>query len=138
MIQRQQTLWLLLTTMAAIFSFMFPFVVGDEIQQNSAVRTVVDAGSTFFLLILTGGSLILSTIIIFLFKNRKQQMWLCVLGVLISGLLIILYIMQMNKLIKPVPALTAVLPVIMLIGYFMAFRGIRKDEKLVKSLDKLR
>lgn len=138
MIQRQQTLWLLLTTMAAIFSFMFPFVVGDEIQQNSAVRTVVDAGSTFFLLILTGGSLILSTIIIFLFKNRKQQMWLCVLGVLISGLLIFLYIMQMNKLIKPVPALTAVLPVIMLIGYFMAFRGIRKDEKLVKSLDKLR
>lgn len=138
MIQRQQTLWLLLTTMAAIFSFMFPFVVGDEIQQNSAVRTVVDAGSTFFLLILTGGSLILSTIIIFLFKNRKQQMWLCVLGILISGLLIFLYIMQMNKLIKPVPALTAVLPVIMLIGYFMAFRGIRKDEKLVKSLDKLR
>ncbi|MBL7722873.1 MAG: DUF4293 domain-containing protein [Chitinophagaceae bacterium] len=138
MIQRQQTLWLLLTTMAAIFSFMFPFVVGDEIQQNSSVRTVVDAGSTFFLLILTGGSLILSTIIIFLFKNRKQQMWLCVLGVLISGLLIFLYIMQMNKLIKPVPALTAVLPVIMLIGYFMAFRGIRKDEKLVKSLDKLR
>lgn len=138
MIQRQQTLWLLLTTMAAIFSFMFPFVVGDEIQQNSSVRTVVDAGSTFFLLILTGGSLILSTIIIFLFKNRKQQMWLCVLGILVSGLLIFLYIMQMNKLIKPVPALTAVLPVIMLIGYFMAFRGIRKDEKLVKSLDKLR
>jgi len=138
MIQRQQTLWLLLTTMAAIFSFMFPFVVGDEIQQNSSVRTVVDAGSTFFLLILTGGSLILSTVIIFLFKNRKQQMWLCVLGVLVSGLLIFLYIMQMNKLIKPVPALTAVLPVIMLIGYFMAFRGIRKDEKLVKSLDKLR
>ena len=138
MIQRQQTLWLLLTTMAAIFSFMFPFVVGDEIQQNSAVRTVVDAGSTFFLLILTGGSLILSTIIIFLFKNRKQQMWLCVLGILISGLLIFLYIMQMNKLIKPVPALTAVLPVIMLIGYFMAFRGIRKDEKLVRSVDRLR
>lgn len=138
MIQRQQTLWLLLTTMAAIFSFMFPFVVGDEIQQNSSVRTVVDAGSTFFLLILTGGSLILSTIIIFLFKNRRQQMWLCILGILISGLLIFLYIMQMNKLIKPVPALTAVLPVIMLIGYFMAFRGIRKDERLVKSLDKLR
>jgi hypothetical protein len=24
------------------------------------------------------------------------------------------------------------------VGYFMAFRNIRKDEKLVKSLDKLR
>ncbi|MBK8141743.1 MAG: DUF4293 domain-containing protein [Chitinophagaceae bacterium] len=140
MIQRQQTLWLLLSTAAAIFSFMFPFVVGDEMQQNSPspVRTVIDAGSNFFLLLLTGGSLILSTVIIFLFKNRKQQIWLCLLGILVAGLLIFLYVLEMNKLIKPIPALTSVLPLFILIGYFMAYRNIRKDEKLVKSLDKLR
>ena len=44
----------------------------------------------------------------------------------------------MNRLKEPVLALSAVLPVIMLLSYFMAMRGIRKDEQLVKSLDKLR
>ncbi|HEY6063969.1 MAG TPA: DUF4293 family protein, partial [Chitinophagaceae bacterium] len=67
MIQRQQTLWLLLALVAALLSFMFPFVVGDEMQKNLSSRKVVDAGSNFFLLVLTGASLILSTIIIFLF-----------------------------------------------------------------------
>jgi Domain of unknown function (DUF4293) len=48
------------------------------------------------------------------------------------------YIMQMQKFEKSTLALYCVLPFIVLISYFMAFRGVRKDEKLVKSLDKLR
>jgi 4-amino-4-deoxy-L-arabinose transferase-like glycosyltransferase len=112
--------------------------VGDEMQKNLPVHKVVDAGSNFFLLLLTGASLILSAIIIFLFKNRKQQMQLCLLGILISVLIIVFYIMQVNKLIKPTLALWCVFPFLIAVGYFMAFRNIRKDEKLVKSLDKLR
>lgn len=138
MIQRQQTLWLLLVLVAALLSFMFPFVVGDEMQKNLPVRKVVDAGSNFFLLILTGASIILSTTTVFLFKNRKQQMQLCLLGVLLSALIIFLYILQMNKLIKPTLALSCIFPFAAAVGYFMAFRNIRKDENLVKSLDKLR
>ena len=138
MIQRQQTLWLLLALVAALLSFMFPFVVGEEMQKNLSTRKVVDAGSNFFLLILTGASLILSTIIIFLFKNRKQQMLLCLLGVLLSALIIVVYILQINKLVKPTLALSCIFPFIVVVCYFMAFRNIRKDEKLVKSLDKLR
>jgi len=138
MIQRQQTLWLLLSTITAILTFMFPFVTGKEIVNNMEADKVVDAGSNFYLLILTGSSLILSTVIIFLFKNRKEQMLLCLLGILLTAGIIMLYILQMNKLTKAILALYAVLPFITLVGYFMAFRRIRKDEKLVKSLDKLR
>ena len=65
-------------------------------------------------------------------------MQLCILGILLSLLIIFLYFLQMNKLVKPILALSCIFPVIFLIGYFMAFRNIRKDEKLVKSLDKLR
>ena len=79
MIQRQQTLWLLLATVAALLTFMFPFVVGEEMQKNIPVRRVVDAGSHFILLVLTGASLILSTVIIFLFKDRKLQIKLLAL-----------------------------------------------------------
>jgi hypothetical protein len=138
MIQRQQTLWLLLATVAAILSYMFPFVVGDEMQKNLPVRTSVTAGDNFFLLILTGASVILSTVIIFLFKNRKQQLQLCLVGILLSAMIVVLYILKMNKLVKPTLALSCILPFAVIVGYFMAFRNIRKDEKLIKTLDKLR
>jgi hypothetical protein len=32
----------------------------------------------------------------------------------------------------------AILPILMVILLFLAYRGIRKDEKLIKSLDRLR
>jgi len=138
MIQRQQTLWLLLATVAALLTFMFPFVVGDEMQKNLPIRRVVDAGSHFILLIVTGASLVLSTVAIFMFKDRKMQMRLCLLGLLLSILIIVFYISEMKKLAHPTIAITAVLPFFISIGYFMAWRNIRKDEKLIRTLDKLR
>ena len=56
----------------------------------------------------------------------------------IAVVIIMLYVIQMNKLTHSTIALFAVLPFAILAGYFLAFRNIRKDEKLVKSLDKLR
>ena len=140
MIQRQQTLWLLLATAAAILSFMFPFVTGIELVDKTAMEKPAEivAGSNFFVLLLTIASAAISTITIFLFKNRKQQLWLCLLGIVIAVGIITLYIIQMNKLTHSTIALFAVLPFTILAGYFLAFRNIRKDERLIKSLDKLR
>lgn len=138
MIQRRQTLWLLLATIAAVLSFLFPFVTGKEAIKNMQADKVIDAASDFFLLILTGGSIILSTVTIFLFKDRKMQIRLCLLGLLVSVVIIVRYIMLMNKLTNTTLALYAILPFVFLASYFLAFRDIRKDEKLVKSLDKLR
>jgi len=138
MIQRRQTLWLLLATIAAVLSFMFPFVTGKEAIKNMQADKVIDAASDFFLLILTGGAIILSTVTIFLFKDRKMQIRLCLLGLLLSVVIIVRYIMLMNKLTNTTLALYAILPFVFLASYFFAFRDIRKDEKLVKSLDKLR
>ena len=138
MIQRRQTLWLLLATITAVLSFMFPFVTGKEAIKNMQADKVIDAASDFFLLVLTGGSIILSTVTIFLFKDRKMQIRLCLLGLLLSVVIIVRYIMLMNKLTNTTLALYAILPFIFLASYFLAFRDIRKEEKLVKSLDKLR
>lgn len=138
MIQRQQTLWLLLSSISALLGFFFPFAVGLENPSGVLVPLKLTAADKFLLLILNGGSLVLSTVIIFLFKNRKQQMMLCLAGLLISILLLIVYITQTNKLIKPTLALWCIFPFAIIAGYFMAFRNIRKDEKLIKTLDKLR
>lgn len=138
MIQRQQTLWLLLATAAALLSFMFPFVIGKGIGKGIEVDKMVKADSNFILLILTGASLILSGATIFLYKDRPLQIKLCLVGFLLSAGIIVLYILEMNKLTRSTLALFAILPFLITIGYYMAFRNIRKDEKLVKSLDKLR
>lgn len=138
MIQRQQTLWLLLATLAALLSFMFPFVTGKGLEKGVEVDKTIKAGSDFLLLIFSGASLILSAAIIFLYKDRKLQLKLCLLGLLLSVVIVILFIGQMNKLSKSTLALFCVLPFLAIAGYFMAFRLIRKDEKLVKSLEKLR
>jgi hypothetical protein len=65
-------------------------------------------------------------------------MQLCLVGILLSAMIVVLYILKMNKLVKPTLALSCILPCAVIVGYFMAFRNIRKDEKLIKTLDKLR
>jgi hypothetical protein len=65
-------------------------------------------------------------------------MRLCLLGLLLSALIIFLFISQVGKMTKSTLALSCVLPFAVAAGYFLAFRNIRMDEKLVKSLDKLR
>lgn len=139
MIQRQQTLWLLLATVCAILSFQFDFAVGKEAAESNMLRDLhLDAASNLFLLLTTGASVILSFIAIFLFKDRKTQSLLCFFGILLSTGILALYIKKYTSLVDSTLALWSILPVVTLISYFMAFRGIRKDEKLVKSLDKLR
>jgi len=138
MIQRKQTIWLIICTIAALLSFTFPFVTGKILVKGIPADVAFKAGDDFLILILTGSSLILSAVTIFLYKDRKMQIKLCLVGLLISVVIIILYFNHMNKLSKSTASLACILPFIMAIGYFLAFRDIRKDEKLVKSLDKLR
>lgn len=138
MIQRQQTLWLLLATLAGILSFMFPFVTGKVMEKGLEVDKALKADSSFLLLIATIASIALSAAAIFLYKDRKLQMRLCLAGLFLAIIIIVLYITQMNKISKSTLALFCILPFAVLAGYYMAFRLIRKDEKLVKSLDKLR
>lgn len=140
MIQRKQTLWLLLATVAAVLTFMFPFATGEELVEKTAMKqnTEITAGSSFFTLLLTIASIGISAIAIFMFKDRKLQMRLSLLGFIIAAGIFVLYILEMRKLVTSTPALWAILPVVTIVCYFLAFRGIRSDEKLVKSLDKLR
>jgi len=138
MIQRQQTLWLLLSTIAALLTFLFPFVTGQVLEGTVQVFRSVDARGNFQLLLLTAASMIISGSTIFLYKDRKLQMKLCLLGILVTAGIITLYIVEMNKLSKATLALSSLFLVLILLGYVMAYRNIRKDEKLVRSLDKIR
>ena len=98
----------------------------------------LEGGSNFFLLIVTGLSILISVIAIFMYKDRKTQFKLAIGGIMVAVILLVLYFSQLKKFATGNFALTAVFVLAILIGYIMAARGIWKDEKLVKSLDKLR
>lgn len=138
MIQRQQTLWLLLAAVCSFFTFRFPFYTGNIMKNNMSVFEELEAGSNFFLLVVTGISILVAAIAIFLYKERKTQLKLAIGGIVISIILLILYFNAVSKFERGNFALTCVFTVGILAGYIMAARGIWKDEKLVKSLDKLR
>jgi len=138
MIQRQQSLWLLLSALASFLSFKFPFYTGNILENNVSRFEELDGGSNFFLLLLTGVSVLIAAVTIFMFKDRKTQSKLTFGGIIISIVLLVVYFSQIKKFTAGNFALTSVLVLAILIGYLMALRGIWKDEKLVKSLDKLR
>jgi hypothetical protein len=138
MIQRSQTLWLLLSLVASGLSFKFPFAVGETATAETTAQVILDGGSSLFILIMTIFVQALALITIFLYKNRKSQQWLCTLGIIASSLLLFLYILEMKKMIQPVPALTSLFVVAVLAGFILALTGIRRDEKLIREQDKLR
>jgi hypothetical protein len=84
-----------------------------------------------------------SLIAIFLFKNRKIQL-IVAIGVIVmsAGLLIGLSWYGSNVIsnfnLKITPGIKMSVPLLILIFSVLAFRGILKDDRLVKSYDRLR
>lgn len=138
MIQRQQSLWLLLSAICSFLSFQFPFYNGTVKPAEKDQTPFIDAGDSLFLVLLTGILLILSLITIFFFKDRKLQLKLCYVGVGISVLTVAMYFARMGRFQSGGISLTAIFVFAILAGFILAAIGIHKDQKLVKSLDKLR
>ena len=135
MIQRQQSLWLLLSTICAFLSYIFPFYTG---QLKDGKYDRLDAANNFFLLVLTGASIALSLITIFLFKDRKLQLKFSLGGAALIIIILIIYFTQMKKFETGSISLSCLFVFAIIAGYIMAAIRIRKDEKLVKTLDRLR
>jgi len=141
MIQRIQTVWLFLAALCAALTYQFPFYTGNKINPtNAQVQTYekLVASSNFLLLIFTATLTVGAIIIIFLYKNRKQQMWLTVIAAALAVINIVIYFTELKKFVSGNMSLTSVLAFAIPIFLMLAVSGIYKDEKLVKSLDRLR
>jgi hypothetical protein len=141
MIQRLQSVWLLLAAAAAFCSIKLSFYSGNLVVQNQPKAFVsLTAQSNLLLLILTSGVGIASLIAIFLYKNRKMQFRIALITLLVSLLNLGIYFSEAQKFVPGEGKydLTAVFAIFIPILLFFAIRGIRRDEKLVKSLDRLR
>jgi Domain of unknown function (DUF4293) len=136
MIQRIQSIWLLLAAACAFAGFKFSFYSGNKL--NDPLLYNLNASSSFLLITATAVVGCLALLTIFLFKKRTLQFWLCVLGILLEVVLIFLYYTETTIFTKGNYSLTAILHGIILLAFVLAARGIKKDSKLVKDSDRLR
>lgn len=139
MIQRIQTVWLLFAALLSIILFFVPiFKAGENVQK---------IGTDYLAVLLNALSIVLSLWAIISFKKRKTQKQLSLFNVLLNiGLLIWIFkivqhfedLQLTNYQMTGYFWIGAFLPIIVCVCLFMAIAGIRKDEKLLKSLDRLR
>lgn len=139
MIQRKQTLWLLLSTISSALTFKFPFYTGLVAPDTTGVEgPELTATDNIYLILLTVVVAALSAVTIFLFKDRKKQIRFSLIGLLCSIGLIAVYFMYTKNFSQGTFALTSALTLLIIIGFFFAIRGIRHDQKLIKDLNRLR
>ncbi len=149
-----QTVYLLLSLVLMFLVFIFPLselLVGENLIFIFRYRGIYELADNAEILIiqslplaiLFGIILIINMLSIFLFKNRMLQMRLSIFNIMLMigsiGLAYYYIYIAFNELNATVHfSFAAIFPLISAILTYMAFRGIKKDEKLVKSLDRIR
>ncbi len=149
MIQRIQSLFLLLAALSSAGMGYFNLWKAKLMKGVTASEEYFNALSSYLIFIIVMVSILLSLVTIFLFKNRKLQFRLTVINILLAIGAIVLQYVKVGQLadklmndgstiISATYLPAAFLPVVTLVALFLAARGIYKDEKLIKSLDRLR
>ncbi|MCR5129968.1 MAG: DUF4293 domain-containing protein [Prevotella sp.] len=154
MIQRKQTIYLLLAAIVSIVCLCLPLgsitleAMGIEpVLYNLALAQPLNNGvqydysyaPLFGVLVLT---IILEVVAIFMYKNRPRQSRICTLN--IALLLVWMGIFLYYKYISLVPigvleqTVGSYLPFVAAVLNYLAFKGIRADERLVRAADRIR
>jgi len=157
MIQRIQTVWLLLASLSIFALFLFPYlhysdaaVLGKSLMVSGRYQHQIgeDIREQFFFL-QTAATVILGLLplyTIFKFKNRKLQIQLIVLEMVLIALFGFWLYTSASKALADVQRFLSagnigvgffLLP-IAIVFLFLAMSGIRKDESLIRSAERLR
>lgn len=145
MIQRIQSIYLLLASGSFGGSLLAPFASSLVAVPGTVLADQhFDSTDSVGMLALFSVAALASFAAVFLYKNRKLQSkvsWACVIGG-ISGIIFGIYaFMQDGDAMGNVAIdeqLGAVLPMVGTVFSFLAIRNIGRDERLVRSADRLR
>lgn len=157
MIQRIQTLYLMIVTLLMVVTLIFPlvFIGVDGHQVTLSAFTISDAeGVLSYASSWLGAVLVVATLLpfvtIFLYKNRQLQIRLCgVECVLLLGAVLLVGAFTYsvcNNIFNDFDITWAniairfpvILPLVALVLTPLAMRAILRDELLVRSLDRIR
>lgn len=134
MIQRIQSIWLLLVVASSVLTFFLPFAYAAE--SNNLVE--LTAQSYWYTIVLTVLAGLGGLIAIFLYHDRKLQIRICSYTLIVSLGLLATYIVKTLDYPKMGPSLFCVLVGAIPILLVMSIRAIRNDMKLVEESDRLR
>ncbi len=136
MIQRIQTIYLIL---AAMVSAGLIFVFHLWITMNNTIVFALDVIYVFIGFI---ASALLSLVSIFNFKNRKAQFIMGRLNIILNFILLGFFVYQSLNLSGETEVsekgIGMFIPIISIVLLALANKAIKKDEDLVKSVDRLR
>jgi len=136
MIQRIQSVWLLVASVVTFLTLKFSFYSGTYQPDNQYHQ--LNGTENFLLMIATIALGVLTLITLFLFKTRVIQLRLCIAGILLDLLLIFLYYRATLNFTKGEYSITAIFHLLIIISLIFAANGINKDEKLIKDSNRLR
>ena len=127
MLQRIQTIWTLLAVLAAVFLF----ITGQDVVISDSIPLL---NISCIVLVIIGA------LSIFSFKNRKRQILLntIIINALLIGVLAYWLLNLSGGIQIPEKGIEPIFPLIAVICLLIANIYIRKDERLVKSVDRLR
>lgn len=161
MIQRIQTVFLVLAIVLNLTSVFVPLwkvtnkagsdtavlsgmgieVTGSETKSISMTDEPMVLGFT----ILAFAASLFVAVVIFMFKNRPLQMRLAYLSavvIFIQTILLVVYSMNMGDIIPGIATGTVqmgyFMPLLAVVFIWMAARKIKKDEEMVRGMDRLR
>lgn len=151
MIQRIQSIYLAIAILAMSLALLLPFAtysILEETTEYTALGFERHKELSFFLPVLYPilMSLILSLLAVFSFKNRKRQLTfnkINFLVVMISIVFVFVNFNQIESTFSLVPenidyGIGFFFPILAFVAILMANRAINQDEKLIKSMDRIR
>lgn len=141
MIQRIQSVYLLLSAVLLVCFGIFPLAeVQDAVGAVLASAGGMSAMNTFIPAI---AAALIAVLAIFMYRNRKAQMRLCLLLVLLSLVLsggaaygIFSQATALGGQVAWKPGIA--FPLLAVVFFYLAWRGVRNDDRLVRSADRLR
>jgi len=155
MIQRIQTVWLFLATVAILALFLFPYIQFTDVEGIAKAvkvtglyqytgKEVVLVEPFTLLTIATVIVALMPSAAVFLYGNRKKQITYCYVAI-VAILGFSFWLVQSAKgVIDGIQlqfqnyGIGVILPSLAVLFIILALRGIRSDERLVRSADRLR
>jgi len=144
MLQRIQTVYLVVAILlTGLASFLLPFWV-DQNNEIVYLKSLLVSEDVLFVIvpILFMVSGILSILTLLLFKNRTKQIIYNRLNIVVNFLLLGIIVYHQLKLpggaIVSEKGIGVFIPLIVVVFLALANKAIIKDDKLVKSVDRLR
>lgn len=136
MIQRLQTIYLLIVGLLSIFGSIF---IPDLHSEGRSLMIPYDEDYVNYgYLVITA----VAFISILLFKSRKNQMTLVKIGIILNiillGFLVYWFLSLPGENDFSKKGIGMLFPVVSIVFLFLAHKAIKKDDKLVKSVSRFR